>query len=68
MIDQFHRFCQCAARTAHRMVGIPDYEKYLDRHRTLHPALVPLTYEAFIREVQKRRYTPEKGKFTCGCC
>jgi uncharacterized short protein YbdD (DUF466 family) len=68
MIDRLHRFCQCASRTAQRMVGVPDYDRYLDRHRELHPDVPPLNYEAFVREVQRRRYTPEKGKLTCGCC
>ncbi len=68
MIDRLRRFFQCVSQTAHRMVGIPDYGRYLDRHRQVHPDVPPLTYEAFIREVQRRRYTPEKGKITSGCC
>ena len=50
------------------MVGIPDYETYADRHRTLHADVPPMSYEEFYREVQRRRYTAEKGKFKCGCC
>ncbi len=68
MIDELHRFCKCAARTVHLMVGIPDYETYVEHRRKTHPEEPIMTYEEFYRECQRRRYTAEKGKFKGGCC
>lgn len=68
MIEQLHQFCKCAARTAHLMVGIPDYENYVAHRRNTHPGESIMTYEEFYRESQRRRYTAEKGKFKGGCC
>jgi len=68
MIEGLQRFCRCAARTAHLMVGIPDYETYVRHRRVTHPEEPIMTYEEFYREVQKRRYTMEKGQFRGGCC
>ena len=68
VIDRFHQFCKCAARTAHLMVGIPDYETYRVHRGKTHPEEPVMTYEEFYWETQKRRYTPERGKFRGGCC
>jgi uncharacterized short protein YbdD (DUF466 family) len=65
VIDRFHQFCKCAARTAHLMVGIPDYNAYREHRQTTHPQELVMTYEEFYRETQRRRYAPEKGKFSC---
>jgi uncharacterized short protein YbdD (DUF466 family) len=64
----FHHFCKCAARTAHLMVGIPDYERYVEHHRKNHLEEPLMAYEEFYRESQRRRYEPERGKFKGGCC
>ena len=50
------------------MVGIPDYETYVEHRRKTHPEEPIMTYEEFYRECQRRRYTAEKGKFKGGCC
>ena len=68
MIDRLRRFWKCTARTAHLMVGIPDYETYVEHRRKTHPGEPIMTYEEFYRESQRRRYTVEKGKFKGGCC
>lgn len=68
MIDRFHGFCKCAARTAHLMVGIPDYDRYLEHRRNNHAEEPLMSYEEFYRESQRRRYEPERGKFKVSCC
>ncbi len=58
---------QLLVRTARLMVGIPDYETYLEHRRTKHPGERVMTYEEFFRERQDARYAVGKGKFK-GCC
>jgi uncharacterized short protein YbdD (DUF466 family) len=62
-----HRLLKGAVQTARLMVGIPDYETYVDHSRTLHPAEPIMTYQEFFRERQEARYAVGKGKFK-GCC
>ncbi len=49
------------------MVGIPDYETYVEHRRNMHPEESIMTYEEFFRERQDARYAIGKGKFR-GCC
>ena len=43
-------------QTARLMVGIPDYDTYVDHRRTSHPGEPIMTYEEFFRQSQIRRY------------
>ena len=56
-----------AARTARLMVGVPDYETYVEHRRARHPEKPIMTYEEFFRERQEARYAVGKGRFR-GCC
>jgi uncharacterized short protein YbdD (DUF466 family) len=56
-----------AVRTARLMVGIPDYETYVQHRRQFHPKEPIMTYEEFFRERQDARYAFGKGRFK-GCC
>ena len=58
---------QVLVRTARLMIGIPDYETYLEHRRTKHPGEPFMTYEEFFRERQDSRYAIGKGKFN-RCC
>jgi uncharacterized short protein YbdD (DUF466 family) len=53
-------------RTARLMVGIPDYETYVEHRRTFHPDEPIMTYEEFFLERQNARYAVAKGQFR-GC-
>ena len=52
---------------ARSMVGVPDYQTYVDRRRAAHPRERIMTYKEFFRERQNVRYTISKGRFK-GCC
>jgi uncharacterized short protein YbdD (DUF466 family) len=54
-------------RTARLMVGIPDYQTYVEHRRTFHPDQPIMSYEEFFRERQDARYAVGKGRFR-GCC
>jgi uncharacterized short protein YbdD (DUF466 family) len=62
-----HRLLKGAVQTARLMVGIPDYDTYVEHRRTLHPAEPVMTYAEFFRERQEARYAVGKGHFK-GCC
>jgi uncharacterized short protein YbdD (DUF466 family) len=55
------------AQTARLMIGIPDYQAYLEHRRTFHPDEPSMTYEEFFRERQDARYAVGRGRFR-GCC
>ncbi|MBF0158663.1 MAG: YbdD/YjiX family protein [Magnetococcales bacterium] len=44
------------SRTARLMVGIPDYDTYVTRHRQQHPHLPVMSHAEFIDNRQKARY------------
>ena len=48
-----------------RMVGVPDYDNYVQHIRLTHPEQTPMTYEEFFRERQDARYG---GKGGARCC
>ena len=45
-----------AAWVVRRVIGAPDYERYVSHVRRAHPDATPLTREAFAREALARRY------------
>lgn len=54
-------------RTARLMVGVPDYQTYVEHRLANHPDQPVMTYHEFFRERQNARYAVEKGRFK-GCC
>lgn len=55
------------AQTARLMVGVPDYETYVEHRRRLHPGEPIMSYEEFFRERQDKRYVARGGN-PRGCC
>jgi uncharacterized short protein YbdD (DUF466 family) len=51
-------------RTARLMVGVPDYQAYLDHHRSACPGREPMSRAEFHRERIERRY----ARGTSGRC
>ncbi len=47
-------FCRQAFR---RIIGAPDYEVYLARHRRIHPEIPPMSEKEFFRFAIERRYS-----------
>jgi uncharacterized short protein YbdD (DUF466 family) len=58
---------QWTVRAARMMVGIPDYDTYVQHQKTMHPDQPVMTYEEFFVERQNARYAVGKGRFR-GCC
>ncbi len=51
-------------QAAKLMVGIPDYDTYIQHMKNTHPDQLPMTYEEFFIERQNARYGTGRG----GCC
>ena len=47
------------------MVGLPNYETYVDHVAKTHPDQAPMSYAAFFRNRQDARYGGRKGGFRC---
>lgn len=47
---------QRAGSVLRRIVGAPDYERYVRHLRVHHPQIVPLTREEFMRQRLRDRY------------
>jgi uncharacterized short protein YbdD (DUF466 family) len=45
-----------SAAVLRRVLGAPDYERYLEHVRRRHPGLAPLSREAYLRDALARRY------------
>ncbi|MFY9876278.1 MAG: YbdD/YjiX family protein [Rhodomicrobium sp.] len=67
MADEDLKPWQLVVRTARLMIGIPDYETYLEHRRIKHPSEPVMTYEEFFKERQDARYAFGKGKIS-RCC
>jgi uncharacterized short protein YbdD (DUF466 family) len=63
----FRSFCRCAAATARLMVGVPDYQNYVEHRRRTHPGEPVMTYEEFYLNRLNARYTIDKDRLR-GCC
>ncbi|MDE1145303.1 MAG: YbdD/YjiX family protein [Azospirillaceae bacterium] len=57
-------FAKLVARMANLMVGLPDYDSYVEHRRLNHPDLPIMTREEFFRERQEARYSGKVGR----CC
>ncbi|MCP3776465.1 YbdD/YjiX family protein [Paenibacillus sp. MZ04-78.2] len=49
------------------LVGVPNYERYVEHRKECHPGEPIQTREAFFREAQEARYNAKGGKVS-RCC
>jgi len=54
-------------QAARMLVGIPDYDTYVQHMRTRHPDKPVMSYKEFFRERQQARYGGD-GKGGMRCC
>lgn len=52
---------------ARMLIGLPDYDNYVQHMRRCHPEQPVMSYEAFFRERQQARYGGD-GKGGMRCC
>ncbi|RYZ56364.1 MAG: putative selenoprotein [Proteobacteria bacterium] len=65
MFDQLKTFYRLLKQTLRLMIGIPDYQVYLEHSKTHHPELRPMNEEEFFRNSQARRYDSSKAGRCC---
>ena len=64
-MTELRQFCSCLARTARLMVGMPDYQTYVEHRQRTHPDEKVMSYEEFFRERQDARYSAKGGGLRC---
>lgn len=63
--DWFKPLTERATATARLMVGVPDYQTYVEHMSTRHPDQPVLSYDAFFRARQDARYAPGQARCCC---
>jgi uncharacterized short protein YbdD (DUF466 family) len=64
MREQIKHFYCRLKQTGQLMVGVPDYDTYVEHRKTTHPSEPIMTYEEFFFERQQNRYSGKIGR----CC
>lgn len=67
MFNDLSRMGKYLGQAARMLVGMPDYDTYVEHMRNTHPEQTPMSYEAFFRERQDARYGGGKGR-PIRCC
>ncbi|MTJ82445.1 MAG: YbdD/YjiX family protein [Telmatospirillum sp.] len=67
MREQFDLLYRRLKQTGRLMIGVPDYDTYVEHRRRVHPDQPVMTYEEFFRERQESRYGFAPGKIG-RCC
>ncbi|MBS0447049.1 MAG: YbdD/YjiX family protein [Proteobacteria bacterium] len=65
VLDEAGRVGRHLAQSLRLMVGLPDYGAYLAHMQATHPAVEPMSYEAFFRERQAARYGAQGRMSRC---
>lgn len=53
-----------AARTLRAMLGVPDYERYVEHCRVHHPDTLPMSRDQFASDLLERKYSRPGSR----CC
>ncbi|MCE1244768.1 MULTISPECIES: YbdD/YjiX family protein [Oryzomicrobium] len=62
MFSDLARVGKYLGQAARLMVGVPDYDAYVQHMRLTHPEQTPMSYEEFFRERQEARYGGADGR------
>ena len=65
MFGDLARMGKYLGQAARLMVGVPDYDTYVQHMRLNHPEQTPMTYEEFYKNRVDARYG---GKGNARCC
>ena len=64
MIDRTLRWLARAASIVRRVIGVPDYDRYVAHMRQHHPQVTPLSHEHFTRTQLEARFEKPGSR----CC
>mgnify|MGYP000202047588 CR=1 FL=1 len=65
MFENLAKAGKYLGQAARLMVGVPDYDTYVQHMRLTHPEQTPMTYEEFYRERVEARYGGKNGSSRC---
>ena len=65
MFDTLAKAGKYLGQTAKLMVGVPDYDNYVQHMRLTHPEQTPMSHDEFFRERQDARYGGKNGGRCC---
>ncbi|AMA44714.1 YbdD/YjiX family protein [Pseudomonas monteilii] len=65
MFNDLGRLGKYLGQAARLMVGMPDYDTYVEHMQTKHPDKPVMSYEVFFRERQEARYGGGNGSTRC---
>jgi uncharacterized short protein YbdD (DUF466 family) len=63
-LDSIREVLRRAGRIVRRVIGAPDYERYVDHVHACHPGTTPMTRAEFERSRLEQRYS-EPGQRCC---
>jgi uncharacterized short protein YbdD (DUF466 family) len=66
MFESLAKAGKYLGQAARLMVGVPDYDTYVQHMRLTHPEQEPMSYEEFYKERVEARYGGKNG--TARCC
>jgi uncharacterized short protein YbdD (DUF466 family) len=64
MFDSLTKARKYFGQATKLMIGIPDYDNYVQHMKLTHPDQIPMTYEEFFKERKDARYSGKSG-FKC---
>ena len=67
VFNDLSRMGKYLGQAARMLVGMPDYDTYVQHMQTQHPDQPLMSYEAFFRDRQEARYGGGKGR-PVRCC
>ena len=67
MFNDLSKMGKYLGQAARMLVGMPDYDAYVEHMQLKHPEKPLMSYEAFVRERQEARYGVGKGR-PVRCC
>ncbi len=65
MFDKLAKAGKYLGQAARLMVGVPDYDTYVQHMRLTHPEQTPMSYEEFYKERVEARYGGKNGSSRC---
>jgi len=65
MFENLAKAGKYLGQAARLMVGVPDYDTYVQHMRLTHPEQIPMSYEEFYRERVEARYGGKNGSSRC---
>jgi uncharacterized short protein YbdD (DUF466 family) len=64
LLERLHGAARTLRVVLRTVIGVPDYERYLEHEQRHHPGREPMTREAFVRERLEARYSRPGAR----CC